>query len=188
MTEPASRHSLPGTAASTSTLVIRRAGTADARAIAEITVSGWQAAYRGLMPQGFLDGLSVPAREVGWRNLLENEGEGAASWIAERDGQVTGFVSSGLPRDDDLPADSAEVYAIYVAPAEWRRGAGRALLETATAEWRARGAATLALWVLEGNTRGRAFYEALGWRPDGSRRDLQLGGESVPEVRYRLVD
>jgi GNAT superfamily N-acetyltransferase len=168
--------------------LVRRATPADARAIAEITVAGWQAAYRGLMPDEFLDRLSVAAREAGWRTWLENGDDGGDdAWMAEIDGQAVGFVSSGPPRDDDVPAPAAEVYAIYVAPSEWRRGAGRALLEAATAEWWRRGTATLVLWVLEGNGRGRSFYEALGWRPDGNRRDFELGDLAVPEVRYRLV-
>src|SRR5512135_3390121 len=116
MTERAAPESAAGGAPSRpdgepSNVSVRRAGPADAGVIARITVDGWRKAYRGLMPDGFLDGLSVPAREVGWRNLLDNEGEAAASWVAETDGRVIGFVSSGSPRDDDLPPDSAEVYA-----------------------------------------------------------------------------
>jgi GNAT superfamily N-acetyltransferase len=169
-------------------LLVRRATPADARAIAEIAVAGWQAAYRGLMPDEFLDSLSVAARETGWRTWLESAAEGGdAAWMAEIYGRAVGFVTSGPPRDDDVPAPAAEVYAIYVAPSEWRRGAGRALLEAATAEWWRRDAAALVLWVLEGNVRGRAFYEALGWQLDGESRDIELGDLAVPEVRYRLV-
>ena len=50
----------------------------------------------------------------------------------------------------------------------------------------ARGAATLVLWVLEANVRGRAFYEALGWEADGTSQPLDMGGFAIREVRYRL--
>jgi GNAT superfamily N-acetyltransferase len=97
-----------------------------------------------------------------------------------------GFAASGPPRDEDVPLPAAEVYAIYVLPESWRRGAGRALLEVATDQWLAQGATTLVVWVLEANAPGRAFYEALGWSPDGARQEIDLGGFAVTEVRYRL--
>jgi ribosomal protein S18 acetylase RimI-like enzyme len=78
------------------------------------------------------------------------------------------------------------VYAIYVLPAAWRSGVGRALLATAVTEWRRRRVKSLVLWVLEGNTRGRAFYEAMGWVADGGRQPIDLGEIAATEVRYRL--
>jgi GNAT superfamily N-acetyltransferase len=165
---------------------IRRAVPGDARAIAEIGVAGWQAAYREILPTDFLAGLRVAPREIAWRTRLECDDEdGTPSWVAVDGGDVVGFVSSGPRRDDDLALAAAEIYAIYVLPGRWRSGTGRALLDTAVGEWLGRGADTLVLWVLEENTSGRAFYEALGWRPDGGRQTLDLGGCDVQEVRYR---
>ena len=180
---------------------IRRAHAADAHAIAEIVVLGWQTAYRGILPDDFLAGLSVGAREIAWRMRLESDAGGRDPiWVAEVAGAAIGFVSCGPPRDEDLqvrdcasnrqserPECSLEIYAIYVDPTSWRCGTGRALLETATTHLHARGATTLVLWVLEQNANGRAFYEAMGWRPDGKRQMLDLGGFKVPEVRYRLT-
>jgi GNAT superfamily N-acetyltransferase len=168
-------------------LLIRRATPADARAIAEIGVRSWQAAYRGILPAAFLAGLSVTAREIAWEYMLgADEADGAPCWMAERNGDAIGYVASGPPRDDDVPLPAAEIYAIYVAPSQWRSGAGRALLTTAAAHWQSLGVGTLALWALEGNLAGRAFYEALGWRTDGTRQQIDLGGFKAPEVRYLL--
>ena len=167
-------------------LAVRRAGLADARAIAEIAVAGWRAAYRGILPDDFLAGLRVDAREAGWREWLAGDVDGGApAWVAELDGRVIGFVSSGPPRDDDVPLPAAEIYAIYVRPDAWRGGAGRKLLAAATDHWLERGAGTLLLWVLEANARGRAFYEAMGWHPDGGRQEIEFGGFSAIEIRYR---
>jgi GNAT superfamily N-acetyltransferase len=174
---------------------VRRATAADARAIADITVRGWQAAYRGIFDGGFLDGLNVDAREMGWRAMIEaDEDSRTPAWVCDVDGRTVGFISSGPPRDDDVPlllpaaaaaAAAAEVYAIYVLPEAWRGGTGRALIGTAVAHWRALGATTLVLWVLEANARARSFYEALGWQPDGGRQTLELGGGIAVEIRYR---
>lgn len=180
---------------------IRPATAADAQAIAEISVHGWQTAYRGILPDDFLAGLSVGPREVAWRMRLEHDTDaGSPAWIAQRNGRPIGFLSSGPPRDKDLQrraraagrrsagsTTTIEVYAVYVDPASWRSGAGRALLTTAVDYWRARDVTRLVLWVLEGNAGGRAFYEAMGWRPDGTRQVVELGGFTAPEVRYCLT-
>jgi GNAT superfamily N-acetyltransferase len=147
-----------------SPIAVRRATPDDASDIAEIGVEGWRAAYAGLMPAEFLAGLNVAAREVAWRVRLEaGDDDRAPSWLAVAGDRVVGFVVGGPPRDDDLAADpsAAEIYGLYVRPAEWRRGAGRVLLNTAVEEWRRRGTVTLALWVLEANLAGRAFYAAM---------------------------
>jgi hypothetical protein len=40
------------------------------------------------------------------------------------------------------------------------------------------------LWVLAGNTRARAFYEAWGFTPDGTSMLWQADDEPLSEVRY----
>jgi hypothetical protein len=52
--------------------MIRRATINDARAIAEVHVKSWQVAYRGLLPEDFLQNLSVERREEQWRRALQN--------------------------------------------------------------------------------------------------------------------
>src|SRR6266498_2246427 len=42
----------------------------------------------------------------------------------------------------------------------------------------------LTLWVLEGNTRARRFYERAGWRPDGTSSRWERF--NVHTLRYRL--
>ena len=167
--------------------VIRRAVFGDARRIAEICVLGWRAAYRGLLPDDYLAMLSVEARAMAWQESLSRDTDWATpAWVAERNGEVVGYVIAGPPRDEDVPLPAAEVYAIYVLPAAWRSGVGRALLDTAVAEWRSRHVRRIVLWVLEGNARARRFYEAMGWSPDGGRQEIDLGGVSPVEVRYRI--
>jgi len=72
---------------------------------------------------------------------------GVPAWSPSAPAASAGFVSSGPPRDEDVPLPAAEIYAIYVLAEAWRQGLGRALLETAVTHWRAGGAKTLVLWV-----------------------------------------
>jgi ribosomal protein S18 acetylase RimI-like enzyme len=77
-----------------------------------------------------------------------------------------------------------ELYAIYVDPDDWSRGAGRALIARAE-ERLAEDYGVATLWVLEGNPRARRFYEAAGWQVDGARQAVERLGASPAEVRYR---
>ena len=151
--------------------------------MAEITVEGWRAGYRGLVSAAFLDELSVGEHTARARERLAPDA-GWETWVAEDGGRLLGHVTFGPSRDDDAPPGTHEVYGLYVRPAAWRRGIGRALLAQALERLRARGAARATLWAFEGNRTGRAFYEAEGWARASGRRDASVGGRDLPVVRY----
>lgn len=130
---------------------IRAATLADSRGIAELHVSSWQSAYRGLLPQDFLAGLSVEKRETMWTESLAS---GKPSLlVAEVDDQVVGFCAFGPCRDDDSGPGDYEVWALYVAPAYWSTGVGRQLWLKSQALMASQGSVRISLWVLVGNER-----------------------------------
>jgi GNAT superfamily N-acetyltransferase len=160
-------------------MLVRAATGADAEVIDRIRIRGWQVAYRGLFPERELDRL-VPEGPR-WKRRIEHPPPGWSTFVAEEDGALLGFASVGPSRDE---GGLGELYAIYVDPQEWSRGAGRALLERA--EERLAGTyAEATLWVLEGNARARRFYEAAGWEQDAGRQAVERLGATPPEVRYR---
>ena len=76
-----------------------------------------------------------------------------------------------------------ELYALYVTPAWWSAGAGRALMGSVLAALEAERYRRVVLWVLADNARARRFYDRAGFAPDGGTNILTgLGG--VLEVRY----
>lgn len=167
---------------------VRLAAPSDAAAIARIHVDGWRAAYAGLVPDDFLAGLDVTQRAERWRTRLGPAATpDSPTFVAIDDGEaVRGFTHTGPVRDGDLsPAGRAEVYTVYVDPGTWRRGFGSALMHAVDEFWRPTDVRELILWVFEGNADGRAFYERLGWRPDGGRQIDDFGGVQVAEIRYR---
>ena len=84
---------------------VRLATVADAEAIAGVHVRSWQAAYRGIVPDAILDGLSVERRVAWWRSTMSEPGE-ARVWVNGPAGTVVGFAATGPARDDDLPRGS----------------------------------------------------------------------------------
>jgi ribosomal protein S18 acetylase RimI-like enzyme len=171
-------------------VIVRAATEEDAGVIAGIHVRSWRAAYRGLMPDTYLDSLDPDEWAQRHRGRILIPEPGMTRWVAEReDGSVIAFAALGPARDPSPGPGAGEVYAIYVEPDLRRRGAGRALVAHAVETFRSQGFGTGTLWVLRDNAPARAFYEALGWRFDGAEKDFEVPGfpdARVPEVRYVL--
>jgi GNAT superfamily N-acetyltransferase len=169
-----------------SDVTFRSAGPDDAAAIAGVHVESWRAAYVGLVPQAVLDRLSVDRRQVFWTARLADPGE-SRTFVAEDRGRIVGFAGTGRPTDPENPPRTAELETIYLLPDAWRHGVGRQLMARALGDLADREFSSAILWVLTGNERGRRFYEAAGWRPDGGTQMLDFDGTPVEEMRY-LVD
>jgi ribosomal protein S18 acetylase RimI-like enzyme len=165
---------------------VRKATVQDASAIAVVHVRSWQVAYRGHMPDEYLDGLDVDKRANMWRQLAQDADK--IILVAEdSEGNIVGFSALGPSRDVDADPNTAEVAAIYVHPEEWKKGIGRALLSASLDQIRKRKFDQLTLWVLEGNQRARSFYESFGFIQEGAVKDEDHWKTfTVREVRYRL--
>jgi len=162
---------------------IRPAAPEDAEAVERLRIAGWQTAYRGIIPDAYLDSLPVDAPRR--RRHLETLPEGFRNDVAFAGGCVVGWISAGPCRDPDRPGPRhGEVFACYVHPDSWRTGTGRLLMEHALEALAQDGRDDVTLWVLEANDRARRFYAAFGFAPDGTRKLLDFG-EPVPELRYR---
>ena len=99
-------------------LVIRRARIADAAPIAQVHVQSWRESYRGLVPDGYLDQLSVAGHERQWRRSFRRRRTWA--FVAEWEQRIVGFASGGLSRARrDI---SGELYLLYVLRASHGRG------------------------------------------------------------------
>ena len=166
---------------------VRDARLEDADLSGEIHILAWQHAYRGLMPDEYLDGLSIPERRQTWRRTLAQEHEVTThTRVGLLDGRVGGFAIAGAVRDADLEADVGELYAINVHPDTWGRGLGRALVSSCVDGLAADGFRRATLWVLVGNERARRFYESLGWHCEGLEKSGEVLGAQTHEIRYAI--
>lgn len=163
---------------------VRDARIEDVPEIARIHVAMWRQAYRAYLPPALLDGLSVAARERSWRRELAAPRDRVFLLVAIRDTRIVGFCSLGPCRDADASVDTGEVYAIYVAPGQARRGIGSTLMRAALHRLAAAGFRTARLWVLTENAPARAFYEHRGWMADGATKAETVPGGELRETRY----
>jgi|SRR6266850_3098125 len=167
---------------------IRPAIPEDAQSIAEIHVSAWRAAYRGLMPDAYLNELSVEKRTSLWQRSLTQPNPGTLI-LAENQKAITGFCFFGPTRDaDGKDKRVGEILSLNVRPEFWRGGFGRALCDFVLREALRREWTAVTLWVLKGNERAFRFYEALGFSLDGTDRiETTLTGAPLHEVRYQRM-
>jgi ribosomal protein S18 acetylase RimI-like enzyme len=188
-------------------VVIKAGSAAHAAQIAAVQRETWFAAYEGVIAPDVIDRVTVPDdgarirqsfRTRPWQRMLVAVDPGAGDPDAgDPDaGGIVGYASFGpetdvlnAPWPHPLTADGeggrvAELYALYVRPAWWSTGTGRALMEKVLARSAAAGYRSITLWVLRDNQRARRFYDRAGFAPDGATNVLTgLGG--VLEVRYR---
>ncbi|MFE1902096.1 GNAT family N-acetyltransferase [Streptomyces gardneri] len=195
------------TTSSGTTTSIREATPEDAAALAGVHVRSWQAAYRDLLPGPYLDSLDPEERAAVWRDRLTAPDRPTVLLATEADGRVVAFsclrawpgeeseASGASHASDDPdgtdgtdaldPTTTAELAALYALPEVWGTGVGRSLLAASTEVLVTAGFRTAVLWVFTGNARGRRFYEAAGWRPDGRAVHDVTGGRELEELRYR---
>ena len=97
------------------------------------------------------------------------------------DGIVKAFLTIGTCRDEDK-AHSFELWGIYVDPFMKGQGIGSRMVDFCEKKATERGFSEVCLWVLEENISARAFYERLGYSPDGTKKFLEP--LDATEIRY----
>jgi GNAT superfamily N-acetyltransferase len=172
-------------------MLLRPAEPTDAMAVARVHVRSWQAAYRGLMPDDYLDQLRPEDRAkkytFGSLDPLQPQ-----TIVATEGPAIHGFATTAPARDmpeGDLAnydmSSYGELCALYVDPEQWGRGIGVALISAARAGLVDRGFRDAMLWVLAGNVRAERFYRMDQWSADGARRTDEVWGVKVDEIRYQ---
>jgi GNAT superfamily N-acetyltransferase len=163
-------------------MLLRPAQPDDALAVARVHVRSWQAAYRTLLPDDYLDRLRPEDRAQHY-DFATRDPQKPRTIVAEDNGCIYGFATTAPSRDSDLPTHG-ELCALYLDPDQWGRGIGAALVTAARGHLAEAGFQYALLWVLAGNLRAERFYRCDGWTTDNHHRTDTLWGITVEEVRY----
>ena len=172
-----------------SSYTVRPATSRDAKAIAEIHVATWQAAYEDLIPSDYLKTMTVEKRLSYWREAIEFS-EPQLLVAVEAD-KVVGFVGFDRSRDAGTKSSVGEVWALYVAPEHWGSDAGIALWDGARDGLKEEGCTQVTIWVLLKNERALRFFEhSAGFKREmPSLKTVAFGTVKLEEIRLkRAVD
>ena len=162
-------------------VAIREMTLADTRAVGGLHVRAWQATYRGVIPDSYLDSLRPAESAELWRRAVSERHRRTRHLVAAAGTEPVGFAAVGPYRGDE---PVGELYAINVDPAWMGRGVGRVLIGAAVDELAGAGHRHALLWVLRDNPRARRFYERNGWEADGTEKTTAFDGRPVLELRY----
>jgi ribosomal protein S18 acetylase RimI-like enzyme len=186
--------------------VIRPASAADEPDISEIRRETWLAAYAQIIDPEIIDRVTAPggrasaaprpdrtslvavtppprpAARGDARVIVGYASYGPERTVASAASTGSGTQPGGLT-EAGLAGETGELYTLYVTPAHWSTGAGRALTGAALDGLRAAGYRRVVLWTLSENARARRFYVKAGFAPDGATNILGGLGD-VEELRY----
>lgn len=149
----------------------------DFRAVAQVYADSWKHAYKGLVPQRYLDKLSPES----WLGLLRASPE--SNWIALEDERIIGAAFVSFARDEQREG-FGEIVSLYLLPEATGKGYGRLLWQAAVEQCRQQGLRGVCLWVLTGNERACRFYQHMGMQPTGRTKTEPIGGERLPLSEY----
>jgi GNAT superfamily N-acetyltransferase len=138
-------------------ITLRQAIPDDVRAIAEFQTATWNEAYRGLVPQSYLDRTTVEVRQQRWAARTGDR----CILLAERGRELVGVGSSSVRTGGD-PGPRLELNSLYVAARVRGSGLGERLLEGLLL------GAPAVVWAFSANARAVAFYQRCGFAPDGN--------------------
>lgn len=160
---------------------IRYANIKDARTLGEIHSKSWKVAYKGIVPDEILKNITVEKRQAYFEKALTENWEEDA--IIFKDNDAVGLICIGKCRDADKTDTCGEIWGIYLLPEYWNMGIGSELINWGINELKKRNYSKVILWVLEENTNARKFYEKVGFKHDGTVKEITIGKKLV-EYRY----
>jgi ribosomal protein S18 acetylase RimI-like enzyme len=150
--------------------------TDDLNAISRIYAMSWKTAYKDIVPQQYLDGLS----ENNWVDKLQNSRYDSFVLI-EKDEYIG--TSSVCSARDERMSGWGEIISLYLLPDYFGKGFGQSLLAYTVNALLSNGYTDIYLWVLKQNLRARRFYERNGFSLFDENL-ITIGNEDLPEVRY----
>ena len=164
------------------------AGRDDVPGVVRAHGLAWREAYRDVLPDRVLDGITVEpdddAVEEWYARVREDRDR---FLVAVHEGSVRGYIYLrwGGETKDFVGAEAAGLKEIYVEPDYWGQGIGTALLERGL-DLLPDGVEALRLEMLAGNAVGERFYESRGFERTGSD-EVEIGGDAYPTVIYSLA-
>ncbi|MDQ3750585.1 MAG: 3-deoxy-manno-octulosonate cytidylyltransferase [Acidobacteriota bacterium] len=140
-------------------IIYRKAYVEDALAVAKVHVESWRKSFAGIVPQAFLNNLTVEKREKAFRQRF-----GEADYkmfVAETaKDEIVGFADFGAARESDF-AFEAELYAIYLLREFQGKGIGENLFRLCQREMIADQINSMYLMALDVSPY-KSFYEKMG--------------------------
>jgi len=150
-------------------IYIRKALSEDVYDYTKCHISIWQSAYKGIVPDDYLDNMSleIEQRVEKYKSTLSNPGY-CEYYCVMLSSKMIGFIA--------MNPCTREIWAIYLSDEFWGNGYGQEMLDFSINKLKQIGQGEISLWVFENNGRARRFYEKNDFKFNGSRRKVDWYG------------
>lgn len=152
---------------------IRKMATEDIDQVRRLYILGWQNAFRGIVPQAYLDTMNLDD----WAPPLNGA-------YVLTDGKNILGTSSIAPARDSAFDGWGEIISIYVLPKLIGQGYGHLLFTFVKEKLLEQHYDKIYLTVFEDNHRARKFYENHGFSWNNERLPINVSGKDLIELRY----
>ena len=161
-------------------MTLRGARLDDRDAISALHFSSWLSAYRGMLPDSYLDGPLKSELDTYWREALPRAGEMDEVLVAECHVSLCGFIAAwNDPERDGM----AFIDNLHVDPTRRGAGIGGKLMAEAAERLQAKHYRGAYLWVFAQNQGARRLYERLGGEFQ-RETDKPISGHPVMQAEY----
>ncbi len=156
---------------------MRLAKPQDAEKLGELYYRCWMDLYPNIVAEDKFQPISKEEaisdfKKTKCRDIIEG-------WIGD---ELVGFCSYGMCRDNDTLKDTGEIYRLYVRQDFQQRGEGRRLVHEAIRMLRREEYNQVVTWTLVDNPYAISFYEAMGFKADGTVRNAK--DSPLEETRF----
>ncbi|HHY74269.1 MAG TPA: GNAT family N-acetyltransferase [Bacillus bacterium] len=163
---------------------IRKATFNDCEVISQIHAISWKSAYKGIIPQRYLDELKNDFWVGAFQNWIGNNI--LTVQLLYENETLVGCIAYGKARDEEF-LDWGEIVSIYVIPDYCKKGYGQKLLETALIDMKNKGYHNCYLWVLKENFNAKRFYENNGFCWNSDVFNFEINNQPLTDERYILA-
>ncbi|MDP4094637.1 MAG: GNAT family N-acetyltransferase, partial [Bacillota bacterium] len=115
-------------------MIIREAIRDDLLSVARVQVESSRSAYRGIMPDSYLDNMSYEIKAREWDERLFGGGSTEFMYVAETDNAgIVGYASASKTRINEIY--ERELISLYILKEFQRNGIGKQLFEAVISEF-----------------------------------------------------
>ena len=161
--------------------MIREATINDAARTAEIDAVSSRFAYRYILSEELLNGLTAESRVPVHTRWISEKLFDMYVYEDPSTGIVKAMMGMGMNEDEDKE-NAFELHFIYVDPEYVRQGIGSEMIRFFEAKGNEKGCRDFVSWVLEENEIGRNCYEKNHYHFDGKDKIFKRWGKR--EIRY----
>ena len=135
---------------------IREANAEDIEPIASLYVMNWKKTYVGLLPDNFLNGLTVNEGIKKWQEYLNKEKH--RIFVAYENEKILGF--SACKEDEELK-NCLYLDSLHVSETSRGKGVGTKLINTVGSYAYIKGYEHMSICIVKGNDNAKRIYEKM---------------------------